>query len=843
MLRGAVRLATTAGLPVRAAQARFSLAWALALCGRGRDGLHELDLARPDLDGLDLARVEMQHGMVLHKLDQHATALEHYRRALVGFRRHADRQWEARVLCNRGILHAERGAFAMARADFTRSEALEREDGNLLGAAHMVQNLGWLASIEGHAPAAFAAYDRAETAIRAAGGTLTVLALDRIALLRSVALHDEARGVAERTIADLQRGGMSAYRAEAALELAEIALRQGDPAAALAHARRARDAFRRQERPRWSLLAELAIVRAAHASGQRTREQLARVETVAAALEADGWRTLAVEARVVHAELAIALGETGTARAVVARTTGARDRGAPGGRIAAWHAEALLRVHEGRPAAASRAVNAGLNVLEQHRAVLGATELRARAGVHGEGLARIGVRLALDRGDARAVLAAAERHRTQALQLPPVRPPVDPVLAGLLGELRHSAMRLDEARLEGEDTRAAAAQLARLERSIVQRARHAGAWEAPDAFSAAGLAPVLGERALLELVEADGHLYAVTLARGRARLHAVGTLAEAQQQLESLRFALLRLVAGHGTARGRAAYATMRDAAAASLEAQLAPALAATRGLPLVLVPTRSLHTLPWAALPTLRERPFSVAPSAALWQRAATSARAAGASAPAIAVPAAAPAPATAAPAPAAAAPAPTPAHAVPAVASPLGGTLAVAGPDLALAREEVEAVAEAVGGATMLTGEAASAAATLAALDGCAHAHIAAHGTFRADNPLFSSLQLADGPLTVFDLETLKDAPRRMVLFACDAGIADVQPGDELMGLTAALLGLGTATVVASVLPLPDAVSAALAPQLARRLAAGEPADAALAALRADEPGAVGLVCFGAG
>ena len=311
---------------------------------------------------------------------------------------------------------------------------------------------------------------------------------------------------------------------------------------------------------------------------------------------------------------------------------------------------------------------------------------------------------------------------------------------------------------------------------------------------------MLGDRALVELVEHDGDLYAVTLVDGRARLHAVGTLAHAEQQLESLRFALLRLVAGHGTARGRAAYATMRDdAAVASLEAQLAPAFAATRGAPLVLVPTRSLHTLPWAALPTLRERPFSVAPSAALWQRAALS-------------------------------------------ETEAGSTLAVAGPDLAYAQAEAEAVAEAVGGATVLAGPAASAGATLAALDGCSHAHIAAHGTFRADNPLFSSLQLADGPLTVFDLETLTHAPRRMVLFACDAGIADVQPGDELMGLTAALLGLGTATVIASVLPLPDTAGATLAPQLARRLAAGEPADAALAALRADEPGAAGLVCFGA-
>ncbi|MDA0185794.1 CHAT domain-containing protein, partial [Solirubrobacter phytolaccae] len=496
----------------------------------------------------------------------------------------------------------------------------------------------------------------------------------------------------------------------------------------------------------------------------------------------------------------------------VARTASARQRGGPGGRIAAWHAEALLRVHEQRPAAAVRAVHAGLSVLEDHRAVLGATELRARAGVHGEALARLGLRLALNRGDARGLLAAAERHRAQALQFPPVRPPVDPVLAGLLGELRHAAMRVDQARLGGEDTRAATAHVARLERSIVERARHADTWEAPHAFSAADLAGALDERALIELVEIDGDLHAVTLVDGRAQRHAVGTLADAEQQLESLRFALLRLVAGHGTARGRAAFATMRDTAAANLQAQLAPAFAATRGAPIVLVPTRSLHTLPWAVLPTLSDRPFSVVPSAALWQRAATS-HASGM------------------------------ADRARDGANGHGRTLAVAGPDLAGAQAEAEAVAAAAGGGTVLTGAAASASATLAALDGCEHAHIAAHGTFRADNPLFSSLQLADGPLTVFDLETLTRAPRRIDLFACDAGIADVQPGDELMGLTAALLGLGTATVIASVLPLPDAAGLALAPQLVRRLAAGDRADEALAALRADEPGAAGLVCFGAG
>ena len=42
----------------------------------------------------------------------------------------------------------------------------------------------------------------------------------------------------------------------------------------------------------------------------------------------------------------------------------------------------------------------------------------------------------------------------------------------------------------------------------------------------------------------------------------------------------------------------------------------------------------------------------------------------------------------------------------------------------------------------------AVIGAADTC---HIAAHGTVRPDNPLFSSLLLDDGPYTVFDLEQL--------------------------------------------------------------------------------------------
>ena len=82
-------------------------------------------------------------------------------------------------------------------------------------------------------------------------------------------------------------------------------------------------------------------------------------------------------------------------------------------------------------------------------------------------------------------------------------------------------------------------------------------------------------------------------------------------------------------------------------------------------------------------------------------------------------------------------------------------------------------------------------------------------------------------------------------------MRPGDELMGLTAALLALGTTTVVASVVPVPDDATSALMIAMHAELAAGAPAAAALArartALDPEDPrhavAHAGFVCFGAG
>jgi CHAT domain-containing protein len=128
------------------------------------------------------------------------------------------------------------------------------------------------------------------------------------------------------------------------------------------------------------------------------------------------------------------------------------------------------------------------------------------------------------------------------------------------------------------------------------------------------------------------------------------------------------------------------------------------------------------------------------------------------------------------------------------------VQGPDLAGGRDEVSALATIHDKPTVLGRGQATTDAVLAAIDGCGLAHLAAHGTFRSDNPMFSALRMDDGPLSVHDLDRLRHAPRRIVLPSCDSARLERVGADELLGLASALLPLGTAGIVAAVVPVND-------------------------------------------
>ena len=106
----------------------------------------------------------------------------------------------------------------------------------------------------------------------------------------------------------------------------------------------------------------------------------------------------------------------------------------------------------------------------------------------------------------------------------------------------------------------------------------------------------------------------------------------------------------------------------------------------------------------------------------------------------------------------------------------------------------------------------------------HLAAHGDFRPDNPLFSGLALEDGWLTTFDIFNLRLNASLVTLSACQTGRNVNSGGDELLGLMRAFLYAGAASLVLSLWPVEDRSTARLMEAFYAGLADGRSKAAAL-------------------
>jgi tetratricopeptide (TPR) repeat protein len=100
----------------------------------------------------------------------------------------------------------------------------------------------------------------------------------------------------------------------------------------------------------------------------------------------------------------------------------------------------------------------------------------------------------------------------------------------------------------------------------------------------------------------------------------------------------------------------------------------------------------------------------------------------------------------------------------------------------------------------------------------HLAAHGEFRLDNPHFSTLLLADGPLTAADAAALHLDSALVALSGCETGLSRVTRGEELMGMVSAFLQAGSASVLASRWRVDDRNTADLMERFYQGLLAGE-------------------------
>ena len=813
-LRSAVELAQLQGSAELAAEARMTLAFALNRYGRPEIALDEMGAALADLRPSSRIRGLTQRAAILQQLGRLDEALADYRVAVPALRRAGDHVWLQRALLNRGVLHAFRLSYGAAARDLHEAQEICARMGLTLPAAFVEENLVLLHRRLGDVTSALEHFHAAQRLYQQLGAPYGSLLLEGSELMLSVGLHGEAREAAERAVAEFVRTGRQVSAPEARLLLARAAVLDGDPGYGMAQARRALREFSRQGRLEWAALADCAVVLAQSETSNGRRASLRRLADVAARAESAGWAESALDVRLLAARAAHERSLTPEARGLLELASRPRHHGLAASRARAWYALAVLR-RDGRDLRGSSAAAArGLQILDDYRATMAATDLRARISGLGVELARLGLANAIAGGNPVEVLSWAERGRARRLLQRPTLPPSDPALAQLLAELRSVVAELTEQHRErGHAPPGLADRQEKLEREIrdVMRRQRGGA-SPPGGVPQAGtsvsaLTPSLDGAALVEFAEAHGVLYAVCLVDGHTSLRCLGPMEAVAGLVRWLPFALRRL-ARHTSADSAAAAVVLVRRVAQDLDGLLAAPLHETVGQrPLVLVPTGLLQSMPWSLLPSMAGRPVAVAPSATLWRD--VMARA------------------------------------------PLPGSVAVvAGPGLPGAEREAVEISR-IHGIRPMLGADASVDAVTRVLSRASLLHVAAHGSARADNPLFSSLQLADGPLTVYDLERLDREADTVVLAACESGRDVVLAGDEMLGLGAALLSRGSRNVIASVVPIPDAATRPLMVALHQGLADGTPVAHALAQAQSgidqDDPSAfaaaAGFVCVGAG
>jgi tetratricopeptide (TPR) repeat protein len=725
------------------------------------------------------------------------------------------------VLLNRGVIYLNTGDVRLAGRDLRRAGDIAVAAGIEVIAAKATNNLGYCDLLNGDIPSALHLFDMAAAMYqRSAPGMRPVLETDRARALLAAGLAADAAVELESAITAFRRQRLDQYCAEAELSRAQAALAVGDLSAARRWSTAAIRRFHARGNDAWAALAELTRLRAgsgvalgAWNAPTSRRYRPAQVANdacqLAERLRTHGLHSDAAVAELIAARAYIAAGRRDDAASRLAATSSGRAFPLDV-LLLRQLARAELAVLDAQSGKALAELRTGLALLHTRRGQLGSLDLQTGAAALGAELAGKGLRLILDRGNARQVFSWLERSRAQAFRVRPVRPPDDPEEAAVLAELRQLTSLIRTAELNGTPDPKSVARRAELQRLVRQRSWQVG-----------GLGETIAEARPGEVAEAlessgqvyagilvhDGRMLAVTIRNGRVRLTGLGDFTTATE-------AARRLTADLDALAGRRLPPRLEVVITESVRRQtevlrgevVAPLLPEMGDAGAVIVPTGPLAGVPWSMIPGLRGRPVTVAPSASSWLAAWRSAK-----------------PGTAKPGTAA-------------------RPLLIAGPDLNHAIPEVTELAGIYPGSKPLTGRDATVGKTLQALDGVDLAHLAAHGHHDRDNVLFSRLDLADGPLMAYDIQRLTTAPKHVVLSACDVGRTVVRPGDEILGFTAALLHTGTPTVISSVTRVADEAAVGVMTAYHRALAAGiRPAEAL--AVASETVAFSPFVCFGTG
>lgn len=771
--RKATEYAERGGLTELRLMGLLTMSGSLAIAGRTRESLDIIDAARRDAANPGLqAKFDVQRGGVLHISGNVLEAKAAYDSALPLFRQAGDETAQQLTLNRLGQVYTALGR--LSEAEDCLKEALQlAEKRSELAVAHgIMHNIGLLASYRGDIPSALQWLERSDALYMDVSGADAPQHAARADVLITVGRFEEALESARGIAVSAGSRNDVEHQANALLVAARAALMAGHHAEAARHARAAAEVFERVDMtPRQAEAGAIAI-EAQFAESGPSPELLVEAEAVIEQLAREKLKVATAQARFVAARIADGLGEQQRARRHLEPVAGAKT-GPIEIRLQSAVARARLAEMEGEPGRASRAARGGLRLMHRYQATLGATELRMGIEKHAVELSEMGLRLALRAGRPRRILEWLDRTRARALRVRPVTPSGDDEVSHLLADLRRVTAELRKPSNRGD--RDLERSRRRLEETIAraERVRRRDEGSEKDS-SLRDVVDTLGDMSLYELGVIDGGLFAVVVRNRRTTVVRLGDMGRVSHELGHLRFDMRR-AARRGRPFGDSQLETLDRALFGSVDFGDAPVL---------IVPPPTLMSVPWAALPRLRGRSVAISPSAEMWWRART---------------------------------------------APGDGAdvLVVGGPDLQVAEDEVRRVGALYDHATvMLPGTTVD--ELKGGVEAVATAHIACHATFQVESPMFSSLRLGDGDLNIYDIERLESPPSLVVLSACDSGYTETRAGDELAGLTSALLSMGTRCVVASIGLVPDSSATSdLMVDLHKGLVAGlEPAMALSAA-----------------
>jgi len=700
-----------------------------------------------------------------------------------------------RALLNRGNLHLQRHRPELAAPDLLRAAAEFAAAGLAESEARARHNLGYARMLTGDLVEALRLIDAAGRVLQPLSAASRAQSeQDRAEVLLAAGRPREAGRALEAAAAAYGARRMRRYQAECELVLARTLLLE-DPARARSVARRSARRFRSNGSEGWAVRADGLAVVAEVECGARARALLPRADAIVADLRAAGHQRDADRLALYAARLALRHGDSADAGRRVA-AVGVGRRTPVDIRLLARELRAELARSRGHARRARQQVRAGLADLHAWQSSFGSLDLQSTLVGHGNNLARIGLQLALEDGSPRVVFEWSERARALAARVTPIRPPRDPQLAADLAELR--ALGDDGPRARRDELHGRIRQQSWLGE---------GGGEVGEPTSYDELRGALGhhDTALVAHVVLDGRLTALVVTDREAAVVPLGEAAAARALLDRVAVDLDLAASRSGGPMGEALLASLRVDLSRAAEVLVGPVLGLLGDRRVALTPSALLAGTPWTLLPGFIGRPVVVPPSATRWLSLVGTS---------------------------------------PASDAQVG---LVAGPGLPRAEEEVSRAATEWTGAELLVGDKATAAQVRCLAERVDLLHVAGHGHHADENPLFSRVDLADGPWFGYDVDTLVRTPDVVVLSACELGRASVRSAEETVGMTAAWLHGGARTALSSPALVADDVAGDALARWHGLVAGGRaPADALAeigAALVGEQRAPLPFVCFGGG